>query len=232
MTLGRNTEVGRELTEYIERIEACMGARQVVSDDISAIFAEAKARGFIPKGMRAAIKVRAMKPHDRQEGEHILATYLHALGDEAETPLFRAVNNMAVDVTSRDDVTAALRILVPENGSIIVEAGGKGVKLTRNKDGDVESRDLSQPAFPSPTGERPASPRERVAVGKPDSAITPDVDGEGAESLGRQAFRDNEPVIKNPFPFGDDRRPRWDGGWRKESGSDGMGPASGGPGKP
>jgi hypothetical protein len=51
------------------------------------------------------------------------------------------------------------------------------------------------------------------------------VDGYGAELLGREAFKADEPIIKNPFPFGDERRPRWDEGWRKESGTDGMGPS-------
>lgn len=55
-------------------------------------------------------------------------------------------------------------------------------------------------------------------------ADVPDVDPDGAEALGRQAFKDNEPIIANPFPFGDGRRGRWDSGWRKESGTDGMGP--------
>lgn len=43
-----------------------------------------------------------------------------------------------------------------------------------------------------------------------------------AEELGRKAARDGKPVIDNPFPFNDPRRARFDEGWRKESGSDGM----------
>lgn len=41
--------------------------------------------------------------------------------------------------------------------------------------------------------------------------------------LGAQAFKDNVAIVKNPFPFGDGRRPRWDEGWRRASGTDGMG---------
>jgi hypothetical protein len=52
----------------------------------------------------------------------------------------------------------------------------------------------------------------------------PAVDADGAEVLGRDAFGSNQPIITNPFPFGDPRRPRWDAGWRKASGTDGMGP--------
>lgn len=230
MTLGRNTEVGQELTTIVERVESVLAARQTMSDDIAAILAEAKVRGFVPKAIRACIKLRAMKPHQRQEDEALLTTYMHALGDEAESPLFRHVSSLKIDVASRADVASALKPLVPANGSIIVEAGGKGVKLTRDKDGKVEARDLAEPAFPSPggAGRPPGSSGRTPAPAAP--AITPDVDADGAEALGRAAFRDNEPIIKNPFPFGDDRRPRWDLGWRMESGSDGMGP-SGGPGK-
>lgn len=51
----------------------------------------------------------------------------------------------------------------------------------------------------------------------------PDVDADGAEALGRQFAKENRAIIDNPFPFGDTRRPRFDAGWRKETGSDGMG---------
>jgi hypothetical protein len=42
--------------------------------------------------------------------------------------------------------------------------------------------------------------------------------------LGGEAFAANQPIIVNPFPFGDGRRAKWDLGWRKASGTDGMGP--------
>ncbi|MBN9435071.1 MAG: hypothetical protein J0I45_21775 [Bosea sp.] len=51
----------------------------------------------------------------------------------------------------------------------------------------------------------------------------PDVDLAGAEVLGAEAGKANKPVITNPFPFGDPRRAGWDLGWRKATGSDGMG---------
>lgn len=222
---GRNTAAGKELMSIVERVESVIAAKQTMTDDIAAILAEAKHRGYVPKAIRHVIKVRAMKPHDRQESEAIIATYLHALGDEAESPLFRHVNQMAVDVTSREEVAEALKSLVPSNGSIIVEAGGKGVKLTRDKDGHVETHDLSTPWPAATGGQAPAPGRPSRPTAKPAEAA--DVDGDGAEALGREAFRANEPVIRNPFPFGDDRRPRWDLGWRLESGSDGMGPGTG-----
>lgn len=60
-------------------------------------------------------------------------------------------------------------------------------------------------------------------VGVEEVAIAPD----DAEALGREAYLAGEEIVANPFPFGDPCRPRWDKGWRDESGGDGMGPQSG-----
>ena len=43
---------------------------------------EAKASGYEPKIIREIIRLRKMQPHDRQEMEAILQTYLAALGME------------------------------------------------------------------------------------------------------------------------------------------------------
>jgi|SRR5581483_10732244 len=51
------------------------------------------------------------------------------------------------------------------------------------------------------------------------------LDGEAAEALGGDAFREGAAIVKNPFPFADPRRARWDKGWRAAAGSDGMGDA-------
>ena len=133
-----------------------------------------------------------------------------------DAPLFRQVGRMSVDIISRESVIEAMKAFVPQNGSITVEAGGKPVKLTRDKDGEVTVIDVVEPP-PKPAAAPNAAPKGMQAE------PPPDVDAFGAEALGRQAFRDNAPIITNPFPFGDVRRPRWDEGWRLESGSDGMG---------
>jgi SpoVK/Ycf46/Vps4 family AAA+-type ATPase len=44
-----------------------------------------------------------------------------------------------------------------------------------------------------------------------------------AEALGERAALQGEPVTTNPFTFGDPRRARFDAGWRRGSGGDGMG---------
>ncbi|WP_311271061.1 DUF2312 domain-containing protein, partial [Sphingobium sp. WCS2017Hpa-17] len=50
--------------------------------DIKDVYLEAKANGYDAGIMRQIIKLRKMQPHDRQEMEHILQTYLSALGME------------------------------------------------------------------------------------------------------------------------------------------------------
>ncbi len=225
MNVGRNTAVGRELMSIIERVEAVKAAKQTMADDEAAILAEAKFRGFVPKAIRHVVKVRAMKPHDRQESQAIIDLYLHAIGEEVDTPLFRQIDGMSVDIASREAVAEAMKAFVPTNGSIIVEAGGKGVKLTRDGDGEVTARDLSTP-WPDATGGGPRAAAHARGAKAPAGPV-PETDDAGAEALGRDAFKANEPVIKNPFPFGDSRRGRWDAGWRRESGTDGMGPDNG-----
>jgi uncharacterized protein (UPF0335 family) len=215
MNIGKNTIAGEMLQGYVERLENIAAQKKQLSDDAAAVFADAKASGLIPAAIRFVIKKRKMKPSDRQECEALEDTYLHSMGMATDTPLFRHVNLMTVDITSRENVIEAMKKFVPSNGSIVIEAGGAPVRLTRDKEGNISVTEVIekpvQQEMPS-TGKRTA-PKADV----PD--VTPDV----AESMGRQAFKDDVAIINNPFPFGDGRRARWDRGWRDESGSDGMG---------
>jgi hypothetical protein len=102
---------------------------------------------------------------------------------------------------------------VPMGGAITIEAGGLPIRIERASDGTVSVKEVVEK--PAPSG-----PEAKAPAPKPE---VPNVDGDAAEALGRQAFKDDVPIIKNPFPFGDTRRPRWDKGWRDESGTDGMG---------
>ena len=217
--VGQNTVSAEQLKNLVERIETLRAEGKQIAAEIAAVMGEAKAAGFVKGGISTVIRLRAMKPHARQEAEAIRDQYLHALGDEAELPLFRLVSLMAVDRASRDSVIEALKAFVPQGGSIVIEAGGRPVRLTRDEAGVVTAREVAQ------REEAPADAPPRFEG--PVRAPIPDVDGDGAEQLGGEACRANEPVIKNPFPFGDARRGRWDGGWRKASGSDGMGPGGG-----
>lgn len=64
----------------IERIERLEEEKKGISDDIKDVYQEAKATGYDAKILRAVIRLRKMKPEDRQEFEAVLETYMNALG--------------------------------------------------------------------------------------------------------------------------------------------------------
>lgn len=67
--------VNDRLRLLIERIERLEGEKKDISEDIKAVFGEAKAVGFDPKIMREVIKQRKMKPDDRRERNALINTY-------------------------------------------------------------------------------------------------------------------------------------------------------------
>jgi uncharacterized protein (UPF0335 family) len=71
-----------QLLQYIEKIERLEEEKKGVGDDIKDVYLEAKATGYDVKIMRQIVRLRKMAPHDRQEMEAILQTYLAALGME------------------------------------------------------------------------------------------------------------------------------------------------------
>ncbi|EQB13251.1 MULTISPECIES: DUF2312 domain-containing protein [Sphingobium] len=73
---------GDQLRLYIERIERLEEEKKGIGDDVKDVYLEAKANGYDAKIMRQIIRLRKMQPHDRQEMEAILQTYLAALGME------------------------------------------------------------------------------------------------------------------------------------------------------
>ncbi|MGB3753178.1 MAG: DUF2312 domain-containing protein [Parerythrobacter sp.] len=64
----------------IERIERLEEEKKGIADDIRDVYAEAKAVGYDPKIMRQVVRLRKMKPDDRNEMEMVLETYRNALG--------------------------------------------------------------------------------------------------------------------------------------------------------
>ena len=66
----------------IERIERLEEEKKGIGDDIKDVYLEAKATGYDAKIIRQIIRLRKMAPHDRQEMEAVLQTYLAALGME------------------------------------------------------------------------------------------------------------------------------------------------------
>ena len=69
-----------ELRLLIERIERLEEEKKGISDDVKDVYAEAKARGYDPKTMRAIVRLRKMENHVREEAEALLETYKAALG--------------------------------------------------------------------------------------------------------------------------------------------------------
>jgi uncharacterized protein (UPF0335 family) len=217
-TVGRNTVSGRQLMDFIERVERIREAKKQLGEDEALAFAEMKAAGFNAPTVRAVLKRRQAKPADIEEAQELLDMYLHAVGMASEAPLFRSVGMMAVDTSARDQVIEAFKQLVPNEGEIIVKIGSQPVRLWRDENGVAQAEDyVEKPKETSRRKSDPAMPgRARRDV--------PDVDAAGARALGSKAYRENQPITSNPFPWDDKRRQEFDAGWREASGSDGMGP--------
>jgi uncharacterized protein (UPF0335 family) len=215
--VGKNTVSGKELTALIERIERLKSQKKEIGDMIAAVKAEATAKGFSAARINEILKIREMPPHDRQEAEQELQMYLHALGMDTEAPLFRAVGAMNVDLAVKEQVIEAFKLLVPTDGEVVVTVGGSKVRLWRDSKGECHAADVVDKPQPATTGFPDGSvpPQAQREI--------PDVEPAGALELGKVAYDENEPITANPFPYGDKRRPKWDEGWRKASGSDGMG---------
>lgn len=69
-----------QLRLLIERVERLESEAQGIKDDIKDVYLEAKSSGYDTKVVRQIVRLRKMNPHDRQEMEAILQTYLSALG--------------------------------------------------------------------------------------------------------------------------------------------------------
>lgn len=216
--VGKNTISGKRLREIIEQIEDYRAQKKDISDLESALMAAAKSEGFQPKAIRVTVKLRAMKPHDREEAESLLDSYKHAVGLADEPPLFRLMAGMVDDVMSREALIEKFKELAPSDGDFIVRVGGDAVRIFRDREGNPQTEPYveakARSSASAPAARMPQRPRIEV----------PNVDEAGAREYGRQMYLDNKPIIENPFPFGDPRRAKCDEGYRSESGGDGMGP--------
>lgn len=78
------TDVGgiasERLQSFVDRVERMEEEKKNLMDDISDVFAEAKATGFDVKILREILKLRKLDKADRQEQEHLLDLYKRALG--------------------------------------------------------------------------------------------------------------------------------------------------------
>ncbi|TAK50260.1 MAG: DUF2312 domain-containing protein [Xanthobacteraceae bacterium] len=217
MSIGHNTIQGRRLLEIVEQMEAYNAQAKEIAGLKSALMAAAKSEGFHSGGIRYLIKVRTMKPHDREEADSIRDSYLCAIGMADEPPLFRLMGALAEDALTREALIEKFKELAPPQGDFIIRVGGEPVRIFRDINGCAKAEPYVEKPRPAETKAAPSP------LSRPPREV-PDVDDGGAEEYGRQLYRDNRPIIENPFPFGDPRRARCDEGYRKESGSDGMGP--------
>lgn len=69
-----------DLKSFIERVELLEEEKAKYAEDISEVYAEAKASGFDPKVMRQIVRLRKMNENDRHEQEELLTVYMEALG--------------------------------------------------------------------------------------------------------------------------------------------------------
>jgi uncharacterized protein (UPF0335 family) len=214
-TLGNNSQA--MLRGFVDRIENVNKQIDDLRDDKKVITAEAKAAGFEPKYIGKIVRKRRKKPHDWQEEDAKESMYMHAVGMAPEPPLFRTLNALAKDATSRATIIETFKKIVPPKGEFIVKIGGKPVRIFRDSEGNAQSEpweESGSSAAPD-RGSAPMPPKQKAEV--------PDCDDEGAKALGTAYAKDNRPVTDNPFPYGDKRRALFDEAWRTETGSDGMG---------
>ena len=213
---GTNMVSGDELRSFLERLERFDREIAEKKDGRKEVMAEAKGRGYGTKYLAALVELRKKKPSEREEDEAMMQLYGAAVGMSNELPLFRHVQGMGVDVTSKEAVIEALKLLAPMDGELTIKVGaGLRMRISRNRDG-VTVEEMSDMVV-LPAAHAPASSPDLT-----DDA--PDVDEDGAFDLGREARKDDKAVIANPFKWDDARRRRWDEGWRDQDGGDGMGP--------
>lgn len=213
--VGKNTPSAERIRFYVDQLERIDQQKKELTESASAIRAAAKAEGFdVKNGINYVLKARKLKPHDLQNAEDARDIYMHAVGMAVEPPLFRTISNLVKDAAAEAQVLEALKAIAPANGDVIMRMEGKQVRIWRDKDGVAHVEDYTPPEM-RPSHENAISPRAKAEV--------PECTADEAEAMGEQAAKDNEPVIKNPFPYGDERRPRWDTGWRRGAGNDGMG---------
>jgi uncharacterized protein (UPF0335 family) len=68
-----------KLEQFIDRLENLEEQKASVMEDISGTMAEARGEGFDVKILRQVLKVRKMRPEERNEQEELLNLYLSAL---------------------------------------------------------------------------------------------------------------------------------------------------------
>lgn len=94
MNVGNNS--AEQIKSIVERLEKLNEEKKAIQDDFNDVLKEAAGNGFDAKALRAIVRIRAQDATKRAEQEALIETYLHALGDLAETPLGQAAIHRAV----------------------------------------------------------------------------------------------------------------------------------------
>jgi uncharacterized protein (UPF0335 family) len=213
-SVGKNTPNAEKLRGFVDELERIDAMKKDLTEQAKVIKATAKSQGFSTEAIAYLMKVRKIKPHDFQDATTIRDVYLHAMDMLPEPPLFRQLATLVDDAASQDSVTEALKQLAPAKGDIVLRMGDKPMRIFRDAEGEAKVEPYVE-----------AKPKPVSASGIPERPVreVPDASLEEAFAMGFDAAKANTPVIDNPFPYGDERRAKWDAGWRKGNGGDGFG---------
>ncbi len=69
-----------QLKSLVERIERLENEKAGIAADVKEIYVEAKGNGYDVKTIRKVIALRRQDAAERDEAQHLLDTYCHALG--------------------------------------------------------------------------------------------------------------------------------------------------------
>lgn len=75
MSDALNTTAQSRIRSFVERIERLKQEQSALGEDITEVYAQAKAEGFDVKILRKVIDRRALDPNARQEQEALLDLY-------------------------------------------------------------------------------------------------------------------------------------------------------------
>src|SRR3972149_1909844 len=75
-----SAESKRKLRSFVSRIDALMGERKSLSDDIRSVYDEAKESGFLPAAIRHCFGMMRVRQARRERLENAIDSYQLALG--------------------------------------------------------------------------------------------------------------------------------------------------------
>lgn len=71
----------QRLKSFVTRLENLEEEKKEILNHMKEVLDEAKSEGFDTKVIRTVLKLRTMKPSEREEIENLTELYLNALGD-------------------------------------------------------------------------------------------------------------------------------------------------------